>query len=82
MDLGFGGRNRLCAEAFVKTGKPFNQLETELLGGQKLQGVATADELHQFLKARGRVGGYPLFHVVVRLHLLSLIPTDPNRDDF
>lgn len=49
----------------MKTGKPFAELETELLGGQKLQGVATADELHQFLRANGRVGGYPLFHVVV-----------------
>ncbi|EGG12435.1 uncharacterized protein MELLADRAFT_101681 [Melampsora larici-populina 98AG31] len=70
----FGGRNRLCAEAFVKTGKPFEQLETELLGGQKLQGVATADELHQFLKARGRVGGYPLFHVVYKISHENLDP--------
>jgi glycerol-3-phosphate dehydrogenase (NAD+) len=50
----------------VKTGKPFSQLETELLGGQKLQGVATAQELNTFLKAKGRVEGYPLFSVVVR----------------
>lgn len=33
-----GGRNRKCAEAFVTTGKPFDQLEKEMLNGQKLQG--------------------------------------------
>ncbi|CAH7681027.1 NAD-dependent glycerol-3-phosphate dehydrogenase C-terminus-domain-containing protein [Phakopsora pachyrhizi] len=71
----FGGRNRLCAEAFVKTGKTFQQLEDELLGGQKLQGVATAAELHTFLKARGRVGGYPLFNVVYKIAYESLHPT-------
>ncbi|MBW0485895.1 hypothetical protein O181_025610 [Austropuccinia psidii MF-1] len=70
----FGGRNRLCAEAHVKTGKPFSQLEAELLGGQKLQGVATAQELHTFLKARGRVGAYPLFNVVYKISFENLDP--------
>ncbi|KAI9622844.1 hypothetical protein KEM48_009729 [Puccinia striiformis f. sp. tritici PST-130] len=70
----FGGRNRLCAEAYVKTGKPFSQLETELLGGQKLQGVATAQELNTFLKAKGRVEGYPLFSVVYKIAFENLDP--------
>ena len=70
----FGGRNRLCAEAYVKTGKPFSQLETELLGGQKLQGVATAQELNTFLKAKGRVEGYPLFGVVYKIAFENLDP--------
>lgn len=70
----FGGRNRLCAEAYVKTGKPFSQLETELLGGQKLQGVVTAQEVNTFLKARGRVGGYPLFTVVYKIAFENLDP--------
>ncbi|GAA5874570.1 hypothetical protein JCM3774_004650 [Rhodotorula dairenensis] len=61
-----GGRNRRCAEAFVKTGKPFDQLEKEMLNGQKLQGVETAKELHIFLKARGKVDEYPLFTFVYR----------------
>lgn len=71
----FGGRNRLCAEAYVKTGKPFSQLEEELLGGQKLQGVATAHELNVFLKAKGRVEGYPLFHVVYKIAYENLDPS-------
>jgi glycerol-3-phosphate dehydrogenase (NAD+) len=49
----FGGRNRKCAEAFVKTGKPFAQLEREMLNGQKLQGTLTARGMFEFLKARG-----------------------------
>ncbi|GAA5982097.1 hypothetical protein JCM10908_004740 [Rhodotorula pacifica] len=61
-----GGRNRRCAEAFVTTGKPFDQLEKEMLNGQKLQGVETAKELHTFLKARGKVDEYPLFTFVYR----------------
>ena len=59
-----GGRNRKCAEAFVKTGKPFDQLEKELLNGQKLQGTETAREVHELLKARGKVDDYPLFKAV------------------
>lgn len=60
----FGGRNRKCAEAFVTTGKPFDVLEKELLNGQKLQGTETAREVHEFLKARGKVDEYPLFKSV------------------
>lgn len=54
----FGGRNRKCAEAFVKTGKSFDELEAELLDGQKLQGTVTTEEIFKFLEARGRIEGY------------------------
>ncbi|KEI37033.1 uncharacterized protein L969DRAFT_53846 [Mixia osmundae IAM 14324] len=71
----FGGRNRKCAEAYVKTGKPFDVLEKQLLNGQKLQGVETAREVHNFLQARGRVDEYPLFRTVYEIAYKSLEPS-------
>lgn len=68
----FGGRNRKCAEAFVKTGKSFEELEEELLDGQKLQGTITTKEIYEFLEARGRVDGYPLFEKVYRISFEGL----------
>ncbi|RSH79709.1 glycerol-3-phosphate dehydrogenase [Apiotrichum porosum] len=62
-----GGRNRKTAEAFVTTGKPFDVLEREMLGGQKLQGIHTAMDVHNFLKARNRLGAYPLFDKVYHI---------------
>jgi hypothetical protein len=49
----YGGRNRKCAEAFVKTGKSWEQLETEMLDGQKLQGTLTAKEVFEVLSRAG-----------------------------
>lgn len=46
----YGGRNRRCAEAFVKTGKTLVEVEAELLNGQKLQGPLTAEEVNHMLK--------------------------------
>lgn len=62
-----GGRNRRVAEAFVKTGKPIDVLEQELLHGQKLQGTLTAKEVHDFLAPRGLVNEFPLFETVYRI---------------
>jgi len=44
-----------------------DQLEQELLNGQKLQGAATAREVNVFLKARGRVTEFPLFTAVYEI---------------
>ena len=41
-----------------------DQLEKELLNGQKLQGAATAQEVNTFLKAKGKVEEFPLFTAV------------------
>jgi len=63
-----GGRNRKIAEAMVKSGKSFSELENDLLDGQKVQGPLTALDIHNFLQARKdsiqRPGGYPLFEAV------------------
>ncbi|KIY61597.1 NAD-dependent glycerol-3-phosphate dehydrogenase [Cylindrobasidium torrendii FP15055 ss-10] len=80
----FGGRNRKCAEAFIKCRpeyggegiKSFVQLEEELLNGQKLQGTLTAEEVFHFLDVRGRLEGYPLFDTVYRIAFQGL---DPKR---
>ncbi|KAI3623986.1 glycerol-3-phosphate dehydrogenase (NAD(+)) [Malassezia furfur] len=76
----FGGRNRKCAEAFVRTGKPFPVLEAELLNGQKLQGTETAREVCQFLKARKRLDGYPLFRTIYRIAYEGMEPSQLTVD--
>ena len=44
-----------------------DQLERELLNGQKLQGAATAHEVNLFLKAKGKVAEFPLFRAVYEI---------------
>jgi glycerol-3-phosphate dehydrogenase (NAD+) len=68
----FGGRNRKCAEAFVRTGKSFDVLEEELLDGQKLQGAVTSKEIYEFLEARGRLDGCVLRLSPLDCFLLAL----------
>jgi len=57
----YGGRNRRVAEAFAKTGKTIEELEVEMLNGQKLQGPHTAEEVNVMLKANGMEDRFPLF---------------------
>ncbi|CCO27268.1 glycerol-3-phosphate dehydrogenase (NAD+) [Rhizoctonia solani AG-1 IB] len=65
------GRNRKVAEDMVKTGKGFQELEKEELGGQSLQGPQTAEQLHNFLEARrdevSRSDGFPLIENVWKI---------------
>merc|ERR1712141_959243 len=63
----YGGRNRKCAEAYARTGKSIEELEKEILNGQKLQGPPTAAEVQIVLKAKGVTNPeveYPLFTAV------------------
>jgi glycerol-3-phosphate dehydrogenase (NAD+) len=60
----YGGRNRRLSEQFVLQNKPFDVLEKELLNGQKLQGPATAHEVHTMLKSNGKLDDFPLFVAV------------------
>uniref|UniRef100_E1XUQ4 Glycerol-3-phosphate dehydrogenase [NAD(+)] n=1 Tax=Wallemia ichthyophaga TaxID=245174 RepID=E1XUQ4_WALIC len=62
-----GGRNRKVAAAHAETGKSFEQLEQEILGGQRLQGTGTAKEIHEFLSHKGKVDNYPLFKTVYEI---------------
>ncbi|XP_008510765.2 glycerol-3-phosphate dehydrogenase [NAD(+)], cytoplasmic [Equus przewalskii] len=63
----YGGRNRKVAEAFARTGKSIEQLEKEMLNGQKLQGPQTARELHSILQHKGLVDKFPLFMGVYKI---------------
>ncbi|KAJ5068350.1 nad-dependent glycerol-3-phosphate dehydrogenase [Anaeramoeba ignava] len=62
-----GGRNRKVSEAFVKTKKSWVDLEKELLGGQKLQGTLTADEVYRVLKKQNKLNDFPLFVTIYRI---------------
>ncbi|XP_066472811.1 glycerol-3-phosphate dehydrogenase [NAD(+)], cytoplasmic isoform X2 [Tiliqua scincoides] len=63
----YGGRNRKVAEAFAMTGKSIEQLEKEMLNGQKLQGPQTSAELHRILKHKNLVDKFPLFTAVYQI---------------
>uniref|UniRef100_A0AAQ4RMN2 Glycerol-3-phosphate dehydrogenase [NAD(+)] n=1 Tax=Gasterosteus aculeatus aculeatus TaxID=481459 RepID=A0AAQ4RMN2_GASAC len=63
----YSGRNRRVAEAFSKSGKSIEQLEKEMLNGQKLQGPATSAEVHHILQQKGLVDKFPLFTAVYQI---------------
>ncbi|XP_012140273.1 glycerol-3-phosphate dehydrogenase 1 isoform X2 [Megachile rotundata] len=72
----YGGRNRKVAEAFAKTGKTIEELEKEMLNGQKLQGPFTADEVHYMLNARNMEDRFPLFIAVHRICIGEIMPSE------
>uniref|UniRef100_A0A6G3MLH2 glycerol-3-phosphate dehydrogenase (NAD(+)) n=1 Tax=Henneguya salminicola TaxID=69463 RepID=A0A6G3MLH2_HENSL len=47
----FGGRNVRCAESFVRTGKTIQDIEKNLLSGQKLQGPETIITVYNILQS-------------------------------
>ncbi|XP_059424268.1 glycerol-3-phosphate dehydrogenase 1-like protein [Carassius carassius] len=63
----YGGRNRRVAEAFARTGKSIEELEKEMLNGQKLQGPLTSTEVYHILKQKGLVDKFPLFTAVYQI---------------
>lgn len=63
----YGGRNRKVAEALVKTGKPIEVLEAEMLNGQKLQGPLTAKEVYTILEKDGHTEDFRLFSSVYKV---------------
>ncbi|KAI9683313.1 MAG: glycerol-3-phosphate dehydrogenase [Trizodia sp. TS-e1964] len=62
-----GGRNHRCAMLAVKRGVSIEEVEAEVLNGQKLQGTLTAKEVNSFLKTQGLEDEFPLFTAVSRI---------------
>eukprot|EP00122_Pirum_gemmata_P011239 Pgem_evm1s10402 len=62
----YGGRNHKVASAFARNKgvKSFEELEKEMLGGGKLQGVLTSNEVQTVLHDRKWEKNYPLFTAV------------------
>eukprot|EP00808_Paulinella_micropora_P013160 g24190.t1 len=62
----YAGRNRKCAEAFVKAEgkKSWDQIEADLLKGQKLQGVLTSQEVQEILHKKNMEKDFPLFTTI------------------
>lgn len=78
----YGGRNRKCAEAFAQRVQAesdprssadcielWHELETALLGGQKLQGTLTCDQAYQILSSRGLLADFPLLTTIYEIAL-------------
>ncbi|KAF3930908.1 hypothetical protein ABW19_dt0206558 [Dactylella cylindrospora] len=59
-----GGRNHKCAKLSVEQGRPIEEIEREVLNGQKLQGTSTSREVNEFLAARGKENEFPLMTAV------------------
>lgn len=63
----YSGRNRKVGEMFVKTNKTIEQLEEELLNGQKVQGPATAAEVYELIKEKHVEEKFPLFVAIHKI---------------
>ncbi|GAB2229685.1 hypothetical protein Droror1_Dr00013936 [Drosera rotundifolia] len=72
-----GGRNRRVAEAFARNGgkRSFEELEAEILQGQKLQGVLTAKEVYELLRMNGWLDLFPLFRTVHEICIGRIPPS-------
>jgi glycerol-3-phosphate dehydrogenase (NAD+) len=75
----FGGRNRKCAEAFARKRlqqhylgetaleQLWNDIENDLLEGQKLQGILTAKDVHTVLDSRKLLASFPLMKTIYEI---------------
>jgi glycerol-3-phosphate dehydrogenase (NAD+) len=70
----YSGRNRRVADAFVTSGKTIEELEAEMLNGQKLQGPPTAAEVYIMLEQKGLTEKFPMFTAVHKICIGELPP--------
>jgi len=72
----FGGRNRKCAEAFVRARgtKTWETIEKELLGGQKLQGTLTAQEIWPVMQKHNLCEKLPMFTTIYEIAFENKAP--------
>jgi glycerol-3-phosphate dehydrogenase (NAD+) len=71
----YGGRNRKCAEAFVKSAeRDWDAIESQQLNGQKLQGTVTSKELNDVLQKAGVAHEFPLFDTIYKICFEGLSP--------
>lgn len=77
----YGGRNHLVAMEFAKNedNKTFDELERDMLNGQKLQGILTSDEVQTVLQIKGWERQYPLFTAVNAISRGLFKPKDIAR---
>ncbi|XP_057596032.1 glycerol-3-phosphate dehydrogenase 1-like protein isoform X1 [Hippopotamus amphibius kiboko] len=83
----YGGRNHKVAEAFAGAGRTIEELEREMLNGQKLQGPQTSAEVYRILKQKGLLDKFPLFTVVYQIcyegkpvqEMLSCLQSHPEH---
>ncbi|SCN25532.1 glycerol-3-phosphate dehydrogenase, putative [Plasmodium berghei] len=64
-----GGRNVKCATEFAfRNGQDsWDKIESELLNGQKLQGVYTSKEIYKILENRDLKSEFPLFSIIYEI---------------
>ncbi|XP_007454966.1 PREDICTED: glycerol-3-phosphate dehydrogenase 1-like protein-like isoform X1 [Lipotes vexillifer] len=83
----YGGRNHKVAEAFARAGRTTEELEREMLNGQKLQGPQTSAEVYRILKQKGLLDKFPLFTAVYQIcyegrpiqEMLSCLQSHPEH---
>ncbi|EDO06809.1 putative glycerol-3-phosphate dehydrogenase [Babesia bovis T2Bo] len=76
-----GGRNVRCAAEFAKHGgkKSWHDIENEMLGGQKLQGTSTCEEVYKVLVAHNMENDFPLFVVTYNIAFQGAEPAELIR---
>lgn len=70
----YGGRNRKVSEAFVTSSKSIEELEKEMLNGQKLQGPITAKEVNYMLANKSMEDKFPLFTAIHNICIGKIKP--------